>query len=78
MLAKQTIGFYLHVSEYMRLTMYGIQAWVSAAFDDSQCIDMGTDFYGITFDIKGNPRWDISGVGDTGTLTDMGAYEYQP
>jgi hypothetical protein len=44
----------------------------------SQCIDTGADFYGMTFDIEGNPRWDITGVGDLGTLTDIGAYEYQP
>ena len=77
MLAKQTIGFYLHVSEYMRLTMHGIQAWVSAAFDDSHCIDMGTDLYGMTFDSEGSPRWDDPAV-VTPFITDMGAFEYWP
>lgn len=47
----------------------------------SPCIDKGSDANAPTDgrgDILFNPRVDISGIGNAGTLTDIGAYEYQP
>ena len=47
--------------------------------EGSPCIDTGYD-YGIYVpdtDFDQNPRHDIIGIGIPGTVTDMGAYEYQ-
>ena len=41
----------------------------------SPCIDTADDTYAPTNDIAGNPRVDVGGVGISGTLADMGAYE---
>ena len=55
----------------------GFPSWKYNLLSDSPCIDKGTDFYGMTFDIEGSPRWDDPAV-TTPFITDMGAYEYWP
>jgi len=46
----------------------------------SRCIDMADDAASLapTTDIEGRTRIDIPGVGNPGTVSDMGAYEYVP
>ena len=43
--------------------------------DASPVVDTGDDSVAPEFDIEGVPRADITGAGDVGTATDMGAYE---
>jgi predicted outer membrane repeat protein len=43
---------------------------------DSPAIDKATDIYAPTRDLDGRTRRDISGMGDPGTLADIGCYEY--
>jgi predicted outer membrane repeat protein len=43
----------------------------------SECIDAGDDAQAPPLDKSGNARIDIAGAGETGTLSDMGAYERQ-
>jgi len=44
----------------------------------SPCIDSAEDAEAPEQDIEGNDRVDVPGAGITGTVSDMGAYEYQP
>jgi len=46
--------------------------------EDSPCIDTASDDDAPDTDIDGNSRVDVPGKGDNGTVSDMGAYEYQP
>jgi len=46
--------------------------------EDSPCIDTASDDDAPDTDIEGNSRVDVPGKGDNGTVSDMGAYEYQP
>jgi hypothetical protein len=44
----------------------------------SPCIDVGDDSHAPQTDFDRLPRVDVVGIGDPGTLSDVGAYEYQP
>jgi len=46
--------------------------------EDSGCIDVGDDAVGPGYDIESNPRVDVDGIGTSGVITDVGAYEYHP
>jgi hypothetical protein len=45
---------------------------------DSPCVDRGNDAVAPTSDILGRPRHDFPGVGNSGALSDLGAFELQP
>jgi predicted outer membrane repeat protein len=45
----------------------------------SPCVDVGDETQAYLFDLDGNDRIDIPGLGNDGTnYADLGAYEYQP
>jgi hypothetical protein len=44
----------------------------------SVCVDTGDDAIAPAADILGDTRFDYAGAGDTGTVTDLGAYEALP
>ena len=46
--------------------------------DGSPCIDTADDEEAPDRDMQGNPRVDVPGIGNDGTFSDMGAYEYVP
>lgn len=60
----------------------GSPSFVSSTTDDfhlqsnSAAIDEGSDMYGTPEDLDGVTRYDVVGDGDSGTVTDIGCYEY--
>jgi hypothetical protein len=45
---------------------------------DSPCVDRGNDAVAPTLDILGRSRHDFTGIGNSGALSDLGAFELQP
>ena len=55
-----------------------LQRWVASLWALVDDIDTADDAAAPPYDLVGNPRVDIAGVGTVGTNADMGCYEYQP